>query len=194
MLENWLALVKIISPWMIPRHGGQLFQCSLDALLLLLQRKDGRIVLVLPVSGSDGTRYVQSDRNARGKVAIRVLEDAFHPRPESITACVIVVVGEDVQQVLDIGFDHLRSLLAASSLSHSGDKVSFSPHEAQESGLGRTRSMSNAKALYLERVDWEKGLSYCTWNGLGWDLSEERLLDALQKLEDANIKSKIFTC
>jgi hypothetical protein len=39
------------------------------------------------------------------------------------------------------------------------------------------------------RIFWEDGVSYCTWNGLGWDLSEEGILQALKALEDDGIIS-----
>lgn len=42
--------------------------------------------------------------------------------------------------------------------------------------------------------NWQDGLIYCTWNGLGQDLSEEKLLSALDDLknQDINISSLII--
>lgn len=42
--------------------------------------------------------------------------------------------------------------------------------------------------LAEDRSMWEDGVSYCTWNGLGWDLSSERIFGALEKLEKVGVK------
>lgn len=59
-------------------------------------------------------------------------------------------------------------------------------------GVGRLNtggSPNGHKASSSKRILWEDGLSYCTWNGLGWDLSESRILQALRSLEDSGIMS-----
>jgi len=41
-----------------------------------------------------------------------------------------------------------------------------------------------------ERSSWKDGISYCTWNGLGWNLSEDKILDALEDLEKSGVEGK----
>jgi len=41
-----------------------------------------------------------------------------------------------------------------------------------------------------ERSPWEDGISYCTWNGLGCDLSEDKILKALEDLEKSGMEGK----
>lgn len=41
-----------------------------------------------------------------------------------------------------------------------------------------------------EMSPWKDGISYCTWNGLGWDLSENKILNALEDLEKSGVKGK----
>ena len=43
-----------------------------------------------------------------------------------------------------------------------------------------------ARAQYME--NWYDGLTYCTWNGLGQNLTEEKIYHALDALEKNNIK------
>lgn len=46
-----------------------------------------------------------------------------------------------------------------------------------------------------DRTAWEDGLSYCTWNGLGADLGEDKILKALDELERAGVRSKyMYSC
>jgi hypothetical protein len=58
-------------------------------------------------------------------------------------------------------------------------------------GVGRLHmgNPNSGKEGSGDRSFWEDGVSYCTWNGLGWDLSESKILQALKALEHSGIMS-----
>jgi hypothetical protein len=171
-LERYMAVIKIATPWMGPIHGGRVFECLKDAVMVLLQRRDGTVLMVLPVSGiaGRGTGYVVSDEIGNGEVVVRFLDD--HSSPETAVNDVIVAIGENVDDVVDAGMSYLKSLLPPPPPSSPLLQNQYNQRPEVVSGL----------------THWETGLSYCTWNGLGWDLSEDRILDALQKLDDHAIR------
>jgi hypothetical protein len=168
VLERFMALVKIASPWIGPLHGGAFFESRKDGVMALLQRRDGLVVLVLPVSGAGrvGGRsaYVVSDE---GQVLVRGMDDA---RAGCSEVGVIVAAGLEVQQTVDKGMQYLKHLVS----------------DGEVRSLEREREIDtlNEKA----RDSWEKGLAYCTWNGLGWNLSERKILETLETADAKNIK------
>lgn len=186
-LEQWMALVKIAckihltisgscidpantlwiapAPWMGPIHGTTSFVTSKDALLVLYQRGiDGKHVVVLPLSGlGGGSAYVTSDSKGKGEIIVRGMDDFETERKVQV----IVAIGRDPLETVASAVAHLKKLVMGSGGMGS---------EAGEVGVAEDRSM------------WEDGVSYCTWNGLGWDLSEKRIFDALEQLEKAGVK------
>lgn len=47
-------------------------------------------------------------------------------------------------------------------------------------------SLAKVDPLKLEK--WQDSFTYCTWNGLGLNLDEKRLLDTLKTLEKTALK------
>jgi len=168
ILERFMALVKIASPWIGPLHGGASFESRKDGVMALLQRRDGLVVLVLPVSGAGrvGGRsaYVVSDEGGHGQVLVQGMNDA---RAGCSEVGVIVVAGLEVQQTVDKGMQYLKHLIS----------------DGEARSLEREREVSE-KA----RDFWERGLCYCTWNGLGWNLSERKILETLETADANDIK------
>ncbi|CUS06651.1 unnamed protein product, partial [Tuber aestivum] len=156
-LDRYYALVKLSSPWMGPRQGSSHFTIDLDGLLIGFLRSDGNHVVVLPVSGiNDCTTYVCSEA---GKVLLKTRNDAGNFQHHRA----IVAIGWKYQEAVNAAFyrarELIRSLTPPSPIEHLVPTPSW--HET-----------------------WYDGLAYCTWNGLGRELSEERILSALQDLAD----------
>lgn len=80
---------------------------------------------------------------------------------------VIVAEGFQYRDVVDAAFRALRDDLGA----------------GRESSVGQQVSIGGEF-----KPQWFDGLGYCTWNGLGRELTQDRVLDALQKLHDAGIR------
>lgn len=147
-----------------PIHGTTNFATFRDALFLLYQRSsDGKHVVVLPVSGlGGGSAYITSDSRGRGEVIVKGMDD--------------FETGRKTQVIVAIGSDALET--AASAVAYLKQLV-----------------MGNGSELKIERAEipkdrkmWEDGVSYCTWNGLGSELSEDNIFGVLEQLEKAGIK------
>lgn len=132
---------------------------------MLYQRSsDGRHVVVLPVSGlGGGSAYVTSDSRGRGEVIVRSMDD-FEAERE---IRVIVGIGSDPLEAVALSVAYLKRLVMGS--------------EGMGSEVGGVGGVE-------DRSMWEDGVSYCTWNGLGSDLSEKRIFGALEQLEKASVK------
>ncbi|KAG0636371.1 glycoside hydrolase superfamily [Tuber brumale] len=160
-LELYYALVKLSPPWMGPRHGSSHFSIDLDGLLVGFLRSDGRHVVVLGVSGINGcTTYLRSEG---GKVLLKTRNDAGNSQHHRV----IIATGWKYQEAVNAAFYRARELIQ-----------SLTP-------LSSTVERSAPTPSWYET--WYDGLAYCTWNGLGRELSEERILSALQDLADTGI-------
>jgi hypothetical protein len=143
-----------------PRQGSETFVVDSDALIMGYLRSDGRHVVVLGISGlRSTTTYICSDR---GRVVLKSLNDSGEPQVHRA----LVSTGLDWQSTVDAAFYAARVLL-----SQSGITEATAPPEMEP----------------LWRESWYDGLGYCTWNSLGRELTQDRVLDSLQDLHDNGI-------
>ncbi|KAH0541511.1 hypothetical protein FGG08_003986 [Glutinoglossum americanum] len=217
LLERWMALVKIASPWMGPIHsgsaaggggGGSTFTTTKECLLLLMQRRDGRQVAILPLSGipsGGGTptasSYVTSfhasecmDReNGREGIIWRIYDES--PPGERLgSAKCIVVAGMDAKNVVKGAMSWAEFIVKKTS--HPGAAPIARQLVASEHRRGELPSGTFLPESHIaqgppteHRLNkMHAGLSYCTWNSLGVNLSGEKILDALQGLHESGIK------
>ncbi|KAL7269749.1 hypothetical protein RUND412_007573 [Rhizina undulata] len=198
-IERWMALVKIAAPWMGPLHGTSNFSIYKDALLLLFQRQDGTNVAVLPVSGvypTGATSYLTSDSDSEGRIIIKRCGDDEPGTGTQKIARVIVAIGTDIQDVVDEAYKYLKRLIMNGDGERKLDVAGAGPPgekdgEAVEDTirtLKTERETENTRRAVGEREHWDEGLAYCTWNGMGWDLSEARILNALEEIEKNGIR------
>ncbi|KAI5803810.1 glycoside hydrolase superfamily [Geopyxis carbonaria] len=165
LLQKFYSLVKLSSPWMGPRQGGSTFVIDKDALLLGYLRSDGRHVVVLSVSGINCTSYI---RSGNGRVLLKSRNDT----DETQAHRAIVATGLDWQRTVDAAFYAARDI---------STRKESSPRAAV---LHRTRL---AEATPAWHETWYDGLGFCTWNSLGRELTEDRILNALQDLENSGV-------
>jgi hypothetical protein len=142
---------------------------------VLFQRSyDGKHVAVLPVSGlGSGSAYVTSCASGDGSIVIRGKNDGEGPISERKVQ-VIIAVSNDPFKTVAAATNYLKKLIM--------DSRGF------ESTL--IDQWSKLELEGEDRTAWEDGLSYCTWNGIGADLSEDKILKALDELERAGVRSK----
>lgn len=90
---------------------------------------------------------------------------------------VIVAVGNDALRTVSSAVGYLKKLVMGGG----GNKPTILLAGPRQSPEEKDGAAAKGKI-------WEDGVSYCTWNGLGWDLSEERIIGALEQLEEAEMQ------
>jgi hypothetical protein len=168
-VARWFALVRLWAPWLAPRHGRAVFKIDEQAILCSFLREDGLHVVILAVSGLNNVLTL-FDHDS-GHVVVTSRNDSF--KEES--AHVIAAVGRSFESANAACMSYARKLVSGEAY-RSGELLK--EKEAAEDGDATTKWMEN----------WSDGLTYCTWNALGQNLTEQKIYDALDTLENHNIK------
>lgn len=168
---RWFALVRIWSPWLAPRHGRGKYTSTEDSIVCSFLRRDGLHLVLLAVSAvKDVTAVFKTD--SVGNVIVSAKNDSSAPGAVHVVAS----VGKTFESANAAVMYHARKLIR-------GDEyMSGESKEEMEAVVD-----NGVKAEWME--DWYEGLTYCTWNGLGQDLTEEKIFNALDTLEKNKIQS-----
>ncbi|CAI7586058.1 unnamed protein product [Penicillium viridicatum] len=171
---RYFSLVRVSSPWLGPRHSKENFRLTEDAILCSFLRGDGVNLVLLAVSGvNDVLTVFQSGEN--GEVVISAKSDdseasKFHVRvsaAENFEVAMSAVVYEARKVVRPFANATHLDLEDSAPLSPPGDDMVLVEKDPSAQWLS----------------EWFDGLTYCTWNGLGQDLSEEKIFHALDSLK-----------
>ncbi|KAL4774375.1 glycoside hydrolase superfamily [Aspergillus nidulans var. acristatus] len=157
-MSRFFALARVETSWLGPRQGKGKLNFTEDAILFSFLRTDGVHVVLLGVTVDDTTTVLGSGQ--AGEVVIKSQNDNATPSRFQVLAA----VAADFE-------------VATSALIYEARKL-VRPYENTAQGGPRTQWLS----------EWYDGLAYCTWNGLGQDLSEEKILSALDDLKTAGIR------
>ncbi|MCJ1471972.1 hypothetical protein MMC13_000616 [Lambiella insularis] len=169
-VTRWFALVRIWSPWLAPRHGKDKFKVHEDALLCSFLRRDGLHLVLLAMSGIEDVLTVFKGDNDG-----HVLMSSRNDGTESRRVRIIAAVGRTFETANAACMYQARKLVSGpGSLSQGLQEAIDAPVDEE----ARTRWMDN----------WYDGLTYCTWNGLGQDLNEQKIYHALDTLDKNDIK------
>lgn len=173
---RWFSLVRLWSPWLAPRQGKDKFTPDKDAVLAAFLRNDGSHVVCLGISGLDDVVTIFT-HDGSGNVIIRGRND----REKEGVARVVVAIADSFEVANAAVMYHARRVVA-------GYEAATGESQAEV----ETLMNKNVKAEWLE--EWYDGFTYCTWNGLGQNLTESKIdvaLDSLQK-EGINISNLII--
>ncbi|KAK0655670.1 glycoside hydrolase superfamily [Cercophora newfieldiana] len=162
---RWFALVRLWTPWVAPRHGKSTFGLDKDAVLCSFLSPEGKHLTLLGLALGDVVTLLRSD--SEGKVVLHIRSDLL----EETTGTVLVAVGDSFESANAAVMYHARGLVNPNA----------APAPAQE-----PPSSGDVQPNWYE--DWYEGLGYCTWNGLGQRLNQEKVLDALDTLDKNGIK------
>ncbi|KAF2007168.1 glycoside hydrolase family 36 protein [Amniculicola lignicola CBS 123094] len=166
--SKWFALVRLWSPWLAPRQGKGAFRPDKEGVLAAFQREDGSHLVLLAVSGVDNVlTCLYHDTNGR------VLLNSRNDSEADGIARVIIAVGNSLEHAIAATMYHARKIVMKYEVA-SGETAA--EMKALNDGF---------KAEWLE--NWYDGLAYCTWNGLGQKLTEQKIFDALDSLQKNNI-------
>ncbi|KAG6082605.1 hypothetical protein E4U16_005843 [Claviceps sp. LM84 group G4] len=159
---RWFALVRHQPAWLGPRQGSSRFNVDQDAILCCFLSHAGQTMTMLAVSGT-GNMSATFSSNDKNTVCV-------HARNYSSSAGIVTILiseGPKFDNTVASVMYEARKLLSAYTV------LNVAPDAFD--GL-RTRTAAQWEA------EWHDGLGFCTWNSLGEQLSEEKLLDAMRTL------------
>lgn len=165
-LISFFSLVRVSVPWLAPRQGKHWFSLTEEAILCSFLLSNGLHLVLLAVSVADLLTTIIS---GNGNIAISARNDQAHPG----RAIVVATVGRDFESANDAVVSAARRIV--SIVSHHGEIPNYLPEIPE-----RYQSVERFSS-------WTDGLTYCTWNGLGQDLTEDKIYHALDSLRDSGV-------
>ena len=188
--SRWFALVRIWSPWLAPRHGNSHFHLSEPAVLVSFLRSDGLHVVALAVNGIDDVLSIFTS-NDEGDIVMEMRNDTEKPRKFRTLAAAawnfelalsavmyemrkVVRETEAYQELLRNVPDEIK----AESVDSESDTVYVS---------NPSRSLDEPYPTPQWLESWYDSLGYCTWNSLGQDLNQEKILNALDSFANIDV-------
>lgn len=176
VLARYFALVRVWTPWLGPRHGRETFKLTEDAIMCSFLRTDGIHVVLLAVSGTSNVTVFGS--GDVGEVVVRSQSDST----EASEFQVLVAVADQFDVAMSSVMYEARKAVRPFKEDHSSEQAA-----TPISPPGDSYVMVEKDPEVQWLANWYDGLSYCTWNGLGQNLTEEKLLEALRSLKDNGI-------
>ena len=168
--SRWFALIRIWSPWLAPRHGKSKFKVNEDAVMCSFLRRDGLHLVLVALSGIEDVLTVfKHDKDGRVVVSSR------NDGTKEAHARVIASIGRTFEEANAACMYQARNIVSRPG------SLSKELQEAIDAPVDQ-----DARAQWME--NWYDGLTYCTWNGLGQDLNEQRIYNALDTLDKNDIK------
>lgn len=179
-VDRYFSLVRIWEPWIAPRHGKEKFRLTEDGILCSFLRHDGLHLVLLAVSGVDNVLTVFQSGES-GEVVISSKNDNQQKSKSRVLAAVASSFEIANSAVMYEARKVVRSFTNKANLD-------VLPEKKESDTPSKTElhpAEKDPQAQWLS--EWYDGLTYCTWNGLGQDLTEEKILNALDTLKDNGI-------
>ncbi|KAI0882239.1 glycoside hydrolase family 36 protein [Annulohypoxylon maeteangense] len=172
---RYFALVRQSASWLTPRHGSDPFSIEKDAVMCSFLSNSGRHLVLLGVSGPDNVITLLRSSDA-GSVKMHIRND----EESESSGLVLAAVGDDFESTMAAVMYHARTVIFAA-----GNSQNELTKELEGLNL-------DIEPQWYE--NWYDGLGYCTWNALGQDLTEEKIINAVQALakDQINISSLII--
>ncbi|KAJ6106879.1 Aldolase-type TIM barrel [Penicillium capsulatum] len=177
-MVKFFSLVRVWSPWLGPRHGKDVFRLTEDAILCSFLRKNGTHLVLLAISGINNILTVFNSGDA-GEIMIKSRSD----NSQSSRFHVLAATAEDFEVAMSAVIYESRKIVKPFTES----KEPLLKEQTPGSPLGDDIVVVEKDSKMQWLTEWFDGLTYCTWNGLGQDLTAERILQALDSLKANNI-------
>ncbi|KAK2736241.1 hypothetical protein FQN57_000839 [Myotisia sp. PD_48] len=175
------SIVRIWSPWLAPRHGANSFHLTEDSLMTSFLHKDGVVLVLLAVSGIENVLTVfQSGQ--KGEVVLVSQND----NPESATVRILAALAPSFDLANAAVMYEARKI--ASAFSQVEDISAIGNEDPKPSSSGDVQLLENDEPKAQWMSSWYDGLTYCTWNALGQNLTDKKILNALELLKANKIK------
>ncbi|KAH8703291.1 putative raffinose synthase protein Sip1 [Talaromyces proteolyticus] len=153
-----------------------------DAILCSFLRSDGLNLMLFAVSGVNNvlTTLRSSDME-------EIVVDARNDNVTDAKFQVLASVGEDFEVCMSALIYEARKVVRDFITDIPLPVVSDIPKEP-DSPIGDDIVVVDKDVRTQWLADWYEGLTYCTWNGIGPKLSEDKILHALDSLKANGIK------
>ncbi|KAJ3555383.1 hypothetical protein NPX13_g10365 [Xylaria arbuscula] len=164
---RYFALVRHSAAWLGPRHGKTDFTLDKDALLCSFLSRKGKHLVLLGISSLNSVvTLLRSSHHGSVMAHIRSDESAIS------TGMILAAVGDNCESAIAAAIYHARALtLSSSTQDTSAQELVVESDEINPEWM----------------QEWCDGLGYCTWNALGQQLTEDKLLDAVKCLKENDI-------
>ncbi|KAI0995554.1 hypothetical protein K3495_g12625 [Podosphaera aphanis] len=172
MISRWMAIVRTWSPWLAPRQGKNRFELDKEAIFCSFLSFGGEHLVLLPTSCVDYVMTIFTNGND-GDIYLRI----FNHSKESKVSRLLVGLGNDFESANAVVMNH-----AISSVSNIQNQ-----ERRQQEKLVTIKQNKNARPQ-----NWIDGFTFCTWNALGQNLTEEKILTAATKLAENKINVTNF--
>lgn len=177
-IARYFALVRVWIPWLGPRHGKKNFSLTEDAVLCSFLRTDGSHLVLLAVSGISDVLTVLAS-NEKGEVVIKAKSD----HTEASKFQVLASAADDFEVAMSAVIYEARKMVRPYATEGLSDR-SPTPVSPMDNDIVVVEKDPQAQWM----SEWYDGLGYCTWNGLGQNLTEENILFALNSLKEKGIE------
>lgn len=178
LMVKYFSLVRVWSPWLGPRHGKDKFRLTEDAILCSFLRKDGSHLVLLAISGINDVLTVFNSGD-EGEIVIKARSD----NSQKSSFQVLVATAEDFEVAMSAVIYESRKVVKP--FTEATDDSAKEQMPVSPLGDDIVLVEKDPKMQWL--TEWFDGLTYCTWNGLGQNLTEEKILQALDSLKAHNI-------
>lgn len=161
---RWFSLARESRPWLCPRQGSGNFSAEEDSILVSFLRRDGLHFVILAVSLDDVLTVIKPGENGTLNAVSR------NERPVPGTVYIVAATGRTFEHANEAATHHAKSIVAGKS--------------------NNTRLEIESLATIISNKDlesWYDSFAYCTWNGLGQNLTDEKIYDALDIMSKAGI-------
>ncbi|KAF4125127.1 Raffinose synthase or seed imbibition protein Sip1 [Geosmithia morbida] len=168
---RWFALVRNSSPWLAPRQGKEHLYLDHDAIICAFLTLSGRYLVFLTLAGVDNVVSVLRSTQ-EGRLSVHARYDGVGGNDGQAT--VLVAEGDDLGCTISATMYHARDLAINTS-----EGIREEPNPSYPPDRAQPGPQSSEP--------WYDGLGYCTWNSLGQELTEGKILHALEELSKNNI-------
>lgn len=161
---RWFCLARESRPWLCPRQGRNKFTSEEDAILVSLLLRDGLHLVLLAFSSNDVLTVIKADCNGN------LIAVARNERSTAGIGSILAAVGKTFEDANQAVMSHAKAIAAREMEGIKNEIESMVTHIPPDS---------------LE--DWYDSFAYCTWNGLGQALTDEKLYHSLESISKAGI-------
>lgn len=167
------SIVRLEPYWLGPRHGkGNFFFVGEDAIVTSFLLDSGLIVTFVVVGWIDDVYQVLRGTE-QGMIAVAAQNDNSDDRNYKV----VMSVGLDYQETVQSALEQVRDIV-----------ISSAKLKDLHASAKQVLSTIDSRAASVANAEWLDNLAFCTWNALGQDLTQDKILMALAELKKHDIR------